>query len=113
MRLNKRIKALSVGAILVLTFGTLVGCSSKGDQSGYNEIDAAKTEKLVTENENTLVIDVRSEDAYSKGHLANAINIPFDEFEGEIEDLAGYEDQDIILICNTGNKSGKAGKMLV
>lgn len=113
MKISKRIKALSIGAILVLTFSSLVGCSSNNKSTGYNEIDGSKTEKLVAENENTLVIDVRDADAYEKGHLPNAINIPFDEFEGKIETLAGYENQDIVLICNTGNKSGKAGKMLV
>ena len=68
---------------------------------------------LLVETKETLVIDVRGADAYAKGHLANAINIPFDEFEGKISDLEGYKDQTIVLICNTGNKSGKAGKMLV
>ena len=65
------------------------------------------------ETKNTLVIDVRDADAYAEGHLTNAINIPFDEFEEKIADLEGYKDQTIVLICNTGNKSGKAGKMLV
>ena len=113
MKLNKRIKVLSVGMLLVLTLSSIVGCSSNKGGSSYNNIDSNKTLKLVEENEKTLVIDVRSSDSYSKGHLSNAINIPFDEFEGKIEDLEGYKDQTIILICNTGNKSGKAAKMLV
>ena len=61
----------------------------------------------------TLVIDVRSVDEYAKGHLADAINIPFDKFEEKINELDGYKGQKIILICNTGNKSGKAAQMLV
>ena len=113
MKLNKRIKVLSVGMLLVLTLSSVVGCSSNNGGSSYSDIDSTKTLELVEENEKTLVIDVRDTDAYAKGHLANAINIPFDEFESKIADLEGYKDQDIILICNTGNKSGKAAKMLV
>ena len=113
MKLNKRIKVLSVGMLLVLTLSSVVGCSSNNEGSSYSDIDSTKTLELVEENEKTLVIDVRDTDAYAKGHLANAINIPFDEFESKIADLEGYKDQDIILICNTGNKSGKAAKMLV
>lgn len=113
MKLNKKIKVLSVGMLLILTLSSVVGCSSNKGDLAYNEINSTKTEELVEENEKTLVIDVRGDDAYAKGHLANAINIPFDKFEGAIADLAGYEEQNIILICNTGNKSGKAAKILV
>ena len=113
MKLNKRIRGLAVGMVLILTLSGIVGCSSNKGNVSYNEIDSNKTEKLVEENEKTLVIDVRTDDVYAEGHLANAINIPFDEFEGKISDLEGYKNQNIILICNTGNKSGKAAQMLV
>ena len=98
--------------LLVVTLSSAMGCS-KGSSEAYNEIDSTKTVELIGETKNTLVIDVRDADAYAEGHLTNAINIPFDEFEEKIADLEGYKDQTIVLICNTGNKSGKAGKMLV
>lgn len=113
MKLSKKFKVLSLGMLIVVTLSSVIGCSSKGSGEAYNEIDSTKTLELVKETKDTLVIDVRGADAYAKGHLANAINIPFDEFEGKISDLEGYKDQTIVLICNTGNKSGKAGKMLV
>lgn len=112
MKSNKKVKVLSIGVLLVLTLSSIVGCSSNNVEESYSDVDSTKTINLVEENEKTLVIDVRSSDAYAKGHLANAINIPFDEFEDKINDLDGYKDQTIILICNTGNKSGKAAKML-
>ena len=112
MKLNKKFKVLSVGMLLVVTLSSAMGCS-KGSSEAYNEIDSTKTVELIGETKNTLVIDVRDADAYAAGHLTNAINIPFDEFEEKIADLEGYKDQTIVLICNTGNKSGKAGKMLV
>ncbi|SCI20179.1 MULTISPECIES: rhodanese-like domain-containing protein [unclassified Romboutsia] len=113
MNVKKIVKSLSVGMLLVLAIGGLVGCSSNKGEVGYNKIDSTKTEKLADENENVLVIDVRDEENYIKGHLANAINIPFDEFEGKISELEIYKDQKILLICHTGNKSGKAAKMLI
>ncbi len=117
MKLNKKFKVLAIGLTLVLTIGSIVGCSSKDTSSGssgtYNKIDSAKTEELVSEQEKTLVIDVRDTEKYNNGHLENAINIPFDEFESRIDELKGYDEQNIVLICNTGNKSGKAGQILV
>lgn len=113
MKLSKKFKVLSIGMLLVVTLSSAIGCSSKGSEQAYNKIDSTKTVELVGETKKTLVIDVRDADAYAKGHLANAVNIPFDEFEGKIGDLEGYKDQTIVLICNTGNKSGKAAQMLV
>ena len=113
MKLNKKFKVLSLGMLLVVTLSSAIGCSSKESEKTYNKIDSTKTVELANETKETLVIDVRGADAYEKGHLANAINIPFDDFEGKISDLEGYKDQTIVLICNTGNKSGKAGQMLV
>lgn len=113
MKLSKKFKVLSIGMLLVVTLSSAIGCSSKGSEQAYNKIDSTKTVELVGETKKTLVIDVRDADAYAKGHLANAVNIPFDEFEGKISDLEGYKDQTIVLICNTGNKSGKAAQMLV
>jgi len=113
VKLNKKFKVLSLGMLLVVTLSSAIGCSSKESEKTYNKIDSTKTVELANETKKTLVIDVRGADAYEKGHLANAINIPFDDFEGKISDLEGYKDQTIVLICNTGNKSGKAGQMLV
>lgn len=113
MKLSKKFKVLSLGMLLVVTLSSAIGCSSKESEETYNKIDSTKTVELASETKKTLVIDVRDADAYEKGHLANAINIPFDDFEGKISDLEGYKDQTIVLICNTGNKSGKAGQMLV
>ncbi|MCC3869702.1 rhodanese-like domain-containing protein [Terrisporobacter mayombei] len=113
MKLNKKFKVLSLGMLLVVTLSSAIGCSSKESEKTYNKIDSAKTVELANETKETLVIDVRGADAYEKGHLANAINIPFEDFEGKISELEGYKDQTIVLICNTGNKSGKAGQMLV
>ena len=98
MKMNKRFKVLSIGMLLVVTLSSAIGCSSKGSGEAYNEIDSTKTIELANETKETLVIDVRAADAYAKGHLANAINIPFDEFEGKISDLEGYKDQTIVLL---------------
>lgn len=113
MKFNKMAKTATVAMLVVLTLSTAIGCSSKSGDTAYNEIDAAKTEKLIGETKKTLVIDVRGADAYEKGHITNAINIPFDEFEGRISELEHYKNETIVIVCNTGNKSGKAAQMLI
>lgn len=113
MKLNKKFKVLSVGALLTVTLCSAIGCSSTESSESNYDIDSAKTIELVGETKETLILDVRSAEAYAEGHIANAVNIPFDEFEGRISDLEGYKNQNIVIICNTGNKSGKAVQMLI
>lgn len=113
MKLTQKTKTLIMSTMITLTLGSMIGCSSNKSNSTYNKVDSAKIEKLTSDNEKTLVIDVRSAEEYAKGHLADAINIPFDELEEKINELDGYKNQKVILICNTGNKSGKGAQILV
>jgi phage shock protein E len=52
-----------------------------------------------------LVVDLRSEEEYNKGHLPEAVNIPHEEFirladRGELD-----EDTQYLLHCRTGNRT--------
>lgn len=64
------------------------------------------------EKEKYLVVDVRSKKEYDEGHIKHSINIPLDDVE-KSPILANFKDKNIILYCNTGNKSQKAKDILV
>lgn len=78
----------------------------KGDE--LNKIMEDKKEK-----EKYLVIDVRSQEEYDKGHVKYAINMPIDQFESMIKNIEDQKDKNVVTICNTGKKSAKAADMLV
>lgn len=61
----------------------------------------------------TLIIDVRPEDQYKAGHLANAINIPNADIEARIAEIEDFKTKPVIVYCNTGNQSGQAADKLV
>jgi rhodanese-related sulfurtransferase len=58
----------------------------------------------------TVIIDVRTVEEFSAGHIEQSINIPLQVFPDSIEGLRRFET--IILICRTGNRSGQAKTML-
>lgn len=59
----------------------------------------------------THLIDVRTPEEFSEGHVPGAINIPLDNIESDFID--SYEKDDIfILYCRSGNRSGQAAKIL-
>lgn len=61
----------------------------------------------------TLIIDVRSNEEYREGHLANAINIPVDEIEARMAEIEDFKEKPVVVYCNTGKKSADAGEKLV
>lgn len=60
----------------------------------------------------THLIDVRTREEFSSGHVPGAINIPMDSIERDF--LNSYEKDDLfILYCRSGNRSATAADILV
>ena len=60
----------------------------------------------------SLVIDVRSLEEVKTGVIEDAIHIEWTEIEEKIINLDISKDQRIYLYCRSGNRSGKATKIL-
>jgi phage shock protein E len=59
-----------------------------------------------------LVIDVRSPGEFSSGHLAKVINIPLDEIETALPKRMKDKNQELLLHCASGMRSGVAKSKL-
>ena len=57
------------------------------------------------------VIDVRTEAEWNTGHLEGALNIEWQEILKISSDIK--KDEEIFLYCRSGNRSGKATKILL
>ncbi|WP_274657005.1 ArsR/SmtB family transcription factor [Streptococcus equinus] len=66
------------------------------EMSGVPQIDLQKAIDMAKD-ENVLLIDTRPYEEYEAGHLPNAINIPFDEFDEKKSNLP--LDKTIIVYC--------------
>ena len=62
---------------------------------------------------NTILIDVRTKDEFKSGHLEKAIHIPYTEIEEKINSITKDTNQDIVLYCRSGRRSGIAQKTLL
>ena len=62
--------------------------------------------------DNSTVIDVRTEQEYKKGHLKNALLLPYDTIRDTIAAHVPEKDAKIILYCRSGRRSGIAKKTL-
>lgn len=68
--------------------------------------------KEIVVDENTVLIDVRTEKEYNRGHLVNAINIPHSEIKEKIKEQAGDTETKVILYCRSGRRSGIAERTM-
>jgi hypothetical protein len=70
---------------LMASFFLVVFSELRRKASGLINIEAGDAVKLI--NNDALVVDLRSVDAFSRGHIVNARNIPSDELEAKMSTL--------------------------
>lgn len=85
----------------------LSGCSS----SSYQTIDA-KTAKEMMAKEDVVIVDVREEDEYRQGHIANALLIPLDTITSDNPQLPNTS-QTLLIYCRSGRRSRIAAEKFV
>ena len=67
---------------------------------------------LLINQQNALVLDVRDAAEYERGHLLNARNIALRELEARAAEIEKYKAKPVIVVCETGNRSGGAAAVL-
>lgn len=97
---------LLVTAFFVLWILFFVTESRRGGQPLSPQ---AATNKI--NRDNALVVDIRDADDYRKGHIAGSLNIPFNELVERSDELK-QKQRPLILVCDTGTRTGPAGRQL-
>ncbi len=77
----------------------------------FNEVSPTEAVNLINK-EKAVVVDVRPEVEYKKGHLTNAINIPYQSLSSQTTKLQKYKNKPVIVYCRSGNFSAQACKQL-
>jgi rhodanese-related sulfurtransferase len=67
---------------------------------------------LMVNNENALVLDVRSDKEFRQGHIVNALNMPATGFNDHIKQLDKHKERPLVLVCKVGQQTGNVAKQL-
>lgn len=59
------------------------------------------------------VIDLRDQAEFRKGHIVDAINIPYAKLNERVSELESLRERPLILVCKLGQYSSAAGKQLM
>jgi len=96
---------LLVSALMV-SFFVVIFTELRRKASGLVNIDAADAVKLI--NNDAIVVDLRSGDAHSRGHIVNARSIPSDELDAKLSTLEQYKSTPVLAVCESGVSSTRA-----
>ena len=86
---------LLVGSFLFAVFYEL-----RRKASGLINIDSSEAVGLM--NNNAVVLDLRSAEAYGRGHIVGARNVTPDEVEARISGVAADKSKPIVAVCDNG-----------
>ena len=76
-------------------------------------VSAAEVVSRLGSDASPLLLDVRTPEEFAAGHIPGAVNIPYDELEHRLEELAGMHDAEIIVYCRTGRRAKIAEQALL
>ena len=91
---------------LLISFFVLVFSELRRKASGMVSVDPSAAVGLI--NNDGVVIDLRNAEAFARGHIVNAKNIPFDEFDARSDKLNRWKSKPILAVCEAGITSNKA-----
>ncbi|MCY9845846.1 rhodanese-like domain-containing protein [Vibrio caribbeanicus] len=93
-------------------FIALIMTIIKSSAAAYKEISVAQTTHLMNREEG-LVVDIRTNDEYRKGHITDAVHIlPSDIKSGNLAGLEKRKSDPIIVVCNTGHNAQESANLL-
>ncbi len=78
----------------------------------YPELQAA----IAVPDSRVLIVDVRTREEFTEGHIPGSILFPYDRIEAAAKDfsaIAGGPDRPIVVYCRSGRRSAIAAQSLV
>ena len=97
--------------LLLAVLAAAISCGALAAEPPWIEPETV-VERLAWGDRSLLLLDVRTPEEYSEGHLPGAINIPHTELAARIGELSDARSSDIVVYCRSGNRSAQALKVL-
>lgn len=104
-----KMRLLAAAAAILGILST--GCSA--ETADYRQITMEKAAVWLEEEQDLVLLDVRTPEEYAEGHLPGAINLPNETIGDEPPSVLSDFDQQILVYCRSGNRSKQAAQKLV
>ena len=101
---------LWMGLAVVLVMLIKAEYESRSNQSVH--IIPMNAIRLINNNDDALIIDVRTSAEFGKGHIRGARNIPISSLKDKLDSLPQNKDAAVLAYCNSGASSSSACRVL-
>ena len=81
--------------------------------SNVKNLTAEEANKLITENNEVFILDVRNKDEFDRGHIPGAKLIPSSVLPTRINEIEKYANKPILVYCASGGRSPGAVQTLI
>lgn len=109
---QKKYYTITVPLLLILQIAAAVMLLSGCNSASYTQISQDEAVKMMKEQTDYLIVDVRRPDEFAEGHIAGAVNVPNETIEDEAADALPDKEQMLFIYCRSGNRSKEASQKL-
>lgn len=95
--------------LIVLIVALCTGC---GEKIIYKSITHDEATKIIADNPNAIVLDVRTPEEYEKKHIPNAISLPLEDLRNGNFASIPDKNQTILIYCWTGRRAQDSAQLL-
>ncbi len=94
---------------LVAFLPRIIGSIRKGAM-----LSSENLKQRLDKGEDLFLLDVRTAEDYNgaQGHIAGAMLLPLEQLESRLDEINGYQEKPVVIICRTDRKSSKAALLL-
>lgn len=91
---------------------TQITVSDGEEKAMYEQITQEEAKSIMDSSEDVVILDVREQNEYDEGHIANAILLPYTEIEDKAEEVLPDKEAVILVYCRSGRRSKIAAESL-
>ena len=101
-----------IGIFFLLSCTDQASSTDSGNQQPIRDVSVSEAAALIDADENIVVLDIRTPEEFSGGHIEGAINIDYyaDDFEEKLALLD--RETTYIMHCQSGGRSGRTENVL-
>lgn len=78
----------------------------------FKNIGKNELKKIIENNEDIFLLDIRTKEEYEDGNIDTSVNIPLQELLYDIDDIEEYKDKKVVVYCRSGHRSITACNLL-
>ncbi len=100
------------GLFLLVCITVAVSVLSACSSNAASSISPQELDNLIRSGNPFVILDVRTTNEFSRGHIPGAVNIPHRELKTRLGELAAHKSGEIVLHCRSGRRAAIAEKIL-